>query len=115
MPTIRAGVVPGRRTLDTEYNELITLFTEKRNEPTSRDADRPARWGARRSAARDVGSFGVSPGAGPKPGPRSDRSSTAKHSPEWPTQKPLGPASWLPLPRRVGSAGFPQIRHAAEL
>src|SRR5437763_4956326 len=57
----------------------------------------------------------VSPGAGPKPGPRSDTSSTAKHSPEWPTQKPLGPASWLPLPRRAGSAGFPQTRHAAEL
>jgi hypothetical protein len=88
---------------------------KKRPGPPTRNADRPTRRGASRSAARDEGPGGISPGAGPKPGPRSDRDSTAKHSPEWPTQKPLGPASWLPLPRRAGSAGFPQTRHAAEL
>jgi hypothetical protein len=48
-------------------------------------------------------------GPGTRPGPRSDRSSTAKRPLEWPTQKPLFPARLMPLPRRVGSAGFPAI------
>jgi len=42
-----------------------------------------------------------------RPGSRSDMSSTVKRSLEWPTQKPLGPARCLPLPRKAGSAGIP--------
>src|SRR5437868_12146839 len=41
-------------------------------------------------------------------GSRTDKSPTAKLPLEWPTQEPLGPASLVPLPRREGSAGFPQ-------
>jgi hypothetical protein len=42
-------------------------------------------------------------------GSRSDISPTAKLPLEWPTHKPLDPASMTPLPRREGSAGFPAI------
>jgi hypothetical protein len=50
-----------------------------------------------------------------RPGSRSNISSTAKHPLEWPTQKPLNPVQLTPLPRRAGSAGFPQFQHTAEL
>src|SRR5262249_18348884 len=50
----------------------------------------------------------ISPGGGANPASRSDRSPTVKHPPERPTQKPLVPAGVLLLPRRAGSAGFPQ-------
>lgn len=44
-----------------------------------------------------------------------NKSSTAKHPPEWPTQNHLAQRVALPLPRRAGSAGFPQAQHTVEL
>jgi hypothetical protein len=53
-------------------------------------------------------------GPGAKPGPRSRRlyceAPTGVADP-----KPLIPVRWMPLSRRVDSAGFPQIQHTAEL
>jgi hypothetical protein len=111
LPSCEAGLVAGRRSggnllagIDTRAGQRCPIrwlggasrADKTVGGPTTRDAERPGQtapadqrqgtWTPPVACRLTAVNRGISPGAGPKPGPRSDTSPTAKHPPEWPTQ-----------------------------